>query len=70
MNFGSRWAPMADRQKCGETKEAGWHPWVLLDPPGPRLADPPGVPGGLQAEWGDEHEQLHMHLSPKQSCTG
>lgn len=44
------------------------HPWVLLDPPG--LADPPGVPGELQGGWGDEHEQLHVHLPPKQHSTG
>lgn len=46
------------------------HPWVLLDLPGPGLADPPRVPGGLQGVWEDEHEQLHMHLPHEQHSTG
>lgn len=68
MNFGLPWQT---GKSVGEPEvAAGWASLGVLDPPGPRLADPPGVPGGLQGAWGDEHEQLHMQLPPEQHSTG
>lgn len=64
--------PLQTGKSMGKPKrwlQAG-HPWVLLDHPGPGLADPPGVPGELQGAWGAAHAHLPMHLAPEQHSTG